>query len=298
MPTGKMHADEVRVSPALAAHLVAAQFGQWVGLPLMPLAAGGSDNTLIRMGENLVLRFPRRAEVAAQVAVEAAGLPQLAPYLPLAVPRIAGVGAPGFGYRFPWLVLHWLPGIDAHTAPPGDDLATARVLAGFVQALRGVQIPEAMPRMGHDRHLRPRDAFTRTMIARITDEADPALINQRWAQALALPDWNAAPVIVHADLHPLNLLTEGGTLTAVIDWGGLCAGDAAHDLICAWMVLQDAGRALFRDVLQVDDATWARGRALAFSKAVMAAPYYRDTNPALRDVMRTALTRTLADWPD
>jgi hypothetical protein len=53
---------------------------------------------------------------------------------------------------------------------------------------------------------------------------------------------------------------------------------------------------LFRDLLAVDDASWARGRALAFSKAVMAAPYYRETNPALHAVMRRALREAMADW--
>ena len=63
------------------------------------------------------------------------------------------------------------------------------------------------------------------------------------------------------------------------------------------MVLGPVGRALFRDLLAVDDATWARGRALAFSKAVMAAPYYRHTNAPLRDMMCAALVQTIADWP-
>ena len=151
-----------------------------------------------------------------------------------------------------------------------------------------------MPEGGH---LRPRDAFTRQMIAGITDEADPAEVRRLWQAALALPVWDGPPVLIHADLHPLNLLTLEGRIVAVIDWGAFCAGDPAHDLICGWMVLGPAGRAHFRKLLAVDEATWARGRALAFSKAVMAAPYYRNSNPALHGVMRRALQHTMDDWP-
>ena len=103
---------------------------------------------------------------------------------------------------------------------------------------------------------------------------------------------------VHADLHPLNLLVRDGALAAVIDWGGFGAGDLAQDLICGWTVLEGPGRAEFRKRLGVDDATWARGWAHAFSKSVMAAPYYRDTNPALREVMLRTLRRCLSDRPD
>ncbi len=150
-------------------------------------------------------------------------------------------------------------------------------------------------RLGADRVLRfPRIADA---AARIGVEADPVEVTRIWEAALALPPWDGAPVLVHADLHPLNILTQAGVAYAVIDWGGFCAGDPAQDLICAWTVLGPAGRRLFRDLVSVDDATWARGRALAFSKALMATPYYRDTNPALRDVMRRTLTQTIADWP-
>lgn len=293
-----MHADEVEVSDRLAAGLLSAQLPQWAHLAQTLLHTGGSENTLIRLGKDLVMRFPRRAVAGAQVEVEAAWLHTLAPHLPLSVPLVLAEGKPGLGYPYPWLVLRWLPGENAQTAPLADDLAAARTLAGFVRALHALPVPHALARMTPDRHLRPRDGFTHQMIALIVDEADPALATHYWEQALLLPEWRGAPVIVHADLHPLNLLTSDGEISAVIDWGGLCAGDPAHDLICAWMVLQSDGRALFRKLLQVDDQTWARARALAFSKALMAAPYYRVSNPPLHRMMCTALTRAMTDWPD
>jgi aminoglycoside phosphotransferase (APT) family kinase protein len=298
MSQGPMHAGETVVSLDLAARLVAAQFPGWAGLPLRLVPSGGSDNVLVRLGRDMVLRFPRLEAAAAQVTVEAGLLPVLGPLLPLRVPEVLAVGQPGLGYPHPWLVLRWLPGADAFTTAVTDDLAAARALAGFVGTLRAVPVPEGAPVMSEGGHLRPRDGFTRQMIARITDEADPADVTCLWEEALALPPWDGVPVLVHRDLHPLNLLVTGDEISAVIDWGAVSAGDPAHDLICGWTLLGDAGRALFRELLAVDGATWARGRALAFSKAVMAAPYYRTSNPPLRDVMRRTLRRAMADWPD
>jgi aminoglycoside phosphotransferase (APT) family kinase protein len=293
-----MHVGEAVASKALAMNLIAAQFPGWSGLPLRSVGGGGSDNALFRMGDDMGLRFPRLAAAAAAVAVEGQWLPILAGHLPMTVPAVLAVGEPGFGYPYPWAVLRWIEGEDAFAAPPGDDLAAARTLAGFVLALRAVSVPAAAPVMPEGGHLQSRDAFTRRMIARLTDEADPKVVTHLWEAALALPEWDGVPVLVHADLHPLNILTRSGSIFAVIDWGAFCAGDPAHDLICAWTVLNSPGRALFRELLGVDDETWARGRALAFSKALMAAPYYRHSNPALRDVMRATLARSIADWPD
>lgn len=292
-----MHENETPVTADLAAGLVAAQCPQWVGLPLRAVDAGGSDNRLFRLGEAFVLRFPRHGEAADRLAAEGRWLPRLAPRLPLAVPEPVVMGQPGPGYPYLWQVLRWIPGADALSAPPQDDLATAAALAGFVAALHSIPVPPDAPAMPEGGHLRPRDRFTRKMIAAITDEADPATVTRLWDRALELPVWQGVPALIHADLHPLNLLTQAGRLTAVIDWGAFCAGDPAHDLLCCWAVLGPAGRAQFRRLLPLDEPTWARGRALAFSKAVMAAPYYRTSNPALHAVMRRTLVQTIADWP-
>ncbi|MES2542592.1 MAG: aminoglycoside phosphotransferase family protein [Pseudomonadota bacterium] len=290
-----MHEGETAVSPGLATRLVAEQFPQWAGLRLRPVGVAGSDNVMIRLGDELVLRFPRLAGAAAALTVETRWLDWVAGKVPFAVPEVVAAGRPGCGYAHPWAVMRWIAGKDALAAPV-DDMAAGRALAGFVAALRGTPLPDGVPVKREN--LASRDAFLRQMIGHFQDEADPNLVTRVWETAMALAAWTDSPVLVHADLHPLNLVTRGGTLAAVIDWGAFGAGDPALDLICGWTILEPAGRAEFRQLLAVDDATWARGWAYAFSKAVMAAPYYRDTNPALRRVMLRTLQRCLADRPE
>ncbi len=51
-----------------------------------------------------------------------------------------------------------------------------------------------------------------------------------------------------------------GRLSAVIDFGGVNVGDPACDLQPAWYLYAGASRDRFRAELQVDDASWLRGR--------------------------------------
>src|ERR1700683_4765156 len=53
--------DEITAD--VAARLVAAQFPQWAGLPVTPVALNGYDNTTFRLGNELSLRFPRARRV-------------------------------------------------------------------------------------------------------------------------------------------------------------------------------------------------------------------------------------------
>lgn len=288
-----MHADDWLVPLELAHALIAAQMPDLAGLPLTVVPSGGTDNLLYRLGPDLTMRLPRTPGAAAVVAKEVRWLPVLAPHLPLPVSLPLRAGQPALGYPYPWSVTLWLPGQDAFAAPPSPGVGAA--LAGFIAALHAIPLPADAPRATGT--LADRDPFTRQMIALVTDEADPARLTEVWQACLALPVWDGPPVWAHADLHPLNILTNNGQISAVIDWGGLAANDPAHDLIPAWTMLDGAERADFRASLAPDDATWARGRAYAFSKAVMATPYYRDTNPVFRDAMQAALNRTLADWP-
>ena len=54
-------------------------------------------------------------------------------------------------------------------------------------------------------------------------------------------------------------------------------------------------RTRYRAELQVDDASWLRGRGWALFQAVMALPYYWDTNPGMIRQASHALTQVLAD---
>ncbi|KAJ57380.1 hypothetical protein ACMU_02435 [Actibacterium mucosum KCTC 23349] len=287
-----MHASEIVIPPEAAAGLVAAQFPQFADLPLAPVAEHGSDNVLFRLGDELSLRFPRRAEAVAQVARDHRWL-RVMTDLPLNVPQPVAIGAPGQGFPWPWAVHRW---IDGSRAMPGAFSATpvAAQLAEFLRALQAVPTEDA-PRAGAENHfrgvaLKQRDAATRGAIAGIADLFNPAQLTRMWQDGLSAPCWDHPPVWIHGDLQPGNLLIRDGRLVAVIDWGLSAVGDPAADLTVAWSLLDGEGRAAFLDTLRPDPDTFLRGRAWAVYAGAIALSYYRDRDAGLTAYATRILT--------
>jgi aminoglycoside phosphotransferase (APT) family kinase protein len=254
----------VDIDTALVRALLAEQFPQWAGLPITPLGEGNSDNVIFRLGSDLVVRLPRPNRARFQVLKEHRWLPVLAPQLPLAVPQPVALGEPSSAYDRHWSVYRWLDGHIAELHAPADPHVAARELARFVAALEAIDTTDG-PEPGPQNFFRGglltvEDAHIRGTIAALDGLVDTAGLRRAWETALAAPAWHKPPVWIHGDLHGGNLLTADGRLSAVIDFGGLGVGDPACDLMVAWLFLSAESRPTFRDELQVDDATWARGR--------------------------------------
>ncbi len=299
MSTGKMHTDEVDTDASLVRRLLAGQFPRWAELPIRRVVHSGTDNAIYRLGDDMAVRLPRREKTGDQIEKEARWLPVLAPHLPLAIPVPLAVGEPGEGYAWRWLVAPWLEGDDATAEHLRDLSEAARDLAAFLEALQSIDASGG-PRPGAHNFFRgvplsARDDYTRDAIARSEGLADTAAITAAWESALAVPAWGGAPAWVHGDLLPGNLLARGGRLSGVVDFGGLGVGDPAVELIVAWTLFSGESRVAFREALGVDDAAWARGRGWALSTAIVALPYYVNTNPSIVARARHQIDEVLAE---
>jgi aminoglycoside phosphotransferase (APT) family kinase protein len=294
-PGDKMHADELDTDEALVRRLLAAQFPHWAELPIEALPAGGTDNAIYRLGDALSVRLPRRRGSRVEwLDKEFEWLPKLAPLLPLRVPAPISRGAPGEGYPHEWAIYDWLEGEDAASAPL--DLARAAVdLAELLAVLRRIDPTGGPPADGRGESLRPRDEKTRSAIAALGDLIDAAAVTAAWETALAAPEWDGAPVWIHGDLDARNLLVSDGRITGLLDWGAMCVGDPACDVKVAWAVLDAETRPVFRELLEIDDATWARGRGWALSQAMIALPYYLHTYPVIVEQAWRWVGEALAD---
>jgi aminoglycoside phosphotransferase (APT) family kinase protein len=299
---GTMHADEVPTDAALVRRLLAAQMPQWAGLSIAPVPSAGTDNALYRLGDDMVVRLPRIHWAVEQVDKEQRWLPWLAPQLPLAIPEPLALGEPGDGYPWRWSVYRWLPGESVAATWAGDWQQLARDLGGFVAALQRLDATHGPPpgdhNVGRGVPLVRRDAYTRQSIDAMRalpgmPDADAA--TAAWEAALRAPAWDGAPVWLHGDLQAGNLLLVDGRLSAVIDFGCLGVGDPACELSVAWNLFDAPTREVFRAALDVDDATWARGRGWALSVALVALPYYHITNPRLAGISRFAIREVLAE---
>lgn len=296
---GKMHVDEVDIDAALVRRLLAAQFPRWADLPIVPFKSSGTDNAIYRLGDDMAVRLPRIKGATGQVDKEYRWLPRLAPHLPLAIPTPLAKGTPGEGYPWQWSVYRWLEGENATSERIDDPALAASDLAQFIADLERIDTTDA-PSPGQHNSFRGvplamRDAETRAAIASLHGMINADAATAAWEAALQAPAWDRPPVWIHGDLIPLNLLVEWGRISAIIDFGCLGVGDPACDLQVAWNFLTAGTREAFREVLPVDDATWARGRGWALSVGLIALPYYQNTNPVLAGIARRAIAEVLAD---
>lgn len=293
----RMHADQADITPGAVARLVASQFPQWRDLPVRAVTSHGTVNALFRLGDEIVLRFPLRPSLDAGLRDELSdqqdNARRVAAHVPVPVPEPVGFGEPGEGYPGPWTAYSWIPGETASSERIGDPGAFARDLAGFVRALHrmdtGGRTWNGRTRGGP---LPPRDEAVRRALAESARLTDTARLARIWARCLQAPH-DAADVWIHSDLMPGNLLVREGKLAGVIDVEDVCVGDPAVDLMPAWNLMAPGARRTYRRALEVSDATWQRGRGWAIVQAIVALPYYVDTNPVMAGTARRTLDAVL-----
>jgi aminoglycoside phosphotransferase (APT) family kinase protein len=288
-----MHADELATDANLVGRLLAAQFPEWADLPIERVPSPGTVNALYRLGKDMVVRLPRRHWIGG-VDTDFEWLPRLAPLLPVAIPVPLARGTPAEGYPWEWGVYPWLAGENPTVGRNADSSSLTRDVVRFVEALHRVDLADG-PRTRRGAPLEGQDESARAALVALDGMIDTDAARIAWDEALETPEWSGLPVWIHGDLLPGNLLLEGGRLTGVIDWGSLGVGDPACDMVIAWSLLPAEARNVFRAELEIDDATWARGRGWALSIGLIALPYYKDTNPVFADVARHLIREVLAE---
>jgi aminoglycoside phosphotransferase (APT) family kinase protein len=203
------------------------------------------------------------------------------------------MGAPAVGYPWHWSVYRWIDGENAHPDRVGNLVETATDLAGFVNVLHAIDLPDA-PRSQRGVQLVTKDAEIRGAIKAMRHEFDEAALTAAWDQAITAPQWEGPPVLVHGDLSDGNLLVRDERLHAVIDFSCFGFGEPANDLDIAWDLFAGESREAYRAAVGADDAAWARGRGWAIT-AVFGIPYYEQTNPGIVTRLRRRVAAVLAD---
>ncbi|HVM08703.1 MAG TPA: aminoglycoside phosphotransferase family protein [Acidimicrobiales bacterium] len=293
MPPSNMPGAEVAVDVELARALVAAQFPALAELSITPVAHGW-DNVVFRLGEALSIRLPRRSAGAVLIEHEQRWLPELAARLPLPVPAPVHVGVPADGYPWRWSICPWLDGEPAALSPPHDLFDAARRLAAFLQALHHPAPADAPDNPVRGVPVAARHESWVAALRSLGDDVGTDQILVLWDRALAAPVWNRRPVWIHGDLHPANVLVDGGRLSAVIDFGDIAKGDPASDLASAWMLLDSSARRVLRELTSYDDATWVRAHAWAAGLGVVMLANSAD-NAVIHTIGERALAAALAD---
>lgn len=289
-----MHKDDLQVTDALIRELLAKHTPQWADLPVHRVNSSGTDNALFRIGDGLVLRVPRRETAAQLVSKELDWLPHL-DGLPLAIPKLRYRGRVDLGIECEFGIFDWMQGEIATPENIHDVDDAAVALAGFLKALHKKATDRA-PAAGPHNKMRGTPLTVMSMyvipaIETVSDEINSYAAEELWRTAIS-ETHGAPPVWLHGDLKADNLLTTGGKLSGVIDWGLSAVGDPAADYATAWSWVNPEARETFKNALELSDSDWLRGKAWALYGAVIALSYYRGgRNEPLCQQCRLTLSR-------
>jgi aminoglycoside phosphotransferase (APT) family kinase protein len=280
--------DRSTIDVSLARRLIDSQFPQWSDLPIAEVEVDGWDNRTFRLGSELTVRLPSGDWYAQQVDKEQQWLPVLAPQLPLPIPTPVARGEPDSVFPYPWSVYRWLDGEPASRRRIRNLPGFARTLARFLNALRRVDATGGPAPGEHNFYrggpLATYEDETLQAIEALGNQIPGKSVKRAWDDAMTT-SWDREPVWFHGDVAAGNLLLRDGRLAAVIDFGSSGVGDPACDMVIAWTLLAGASRATFRDELDVDAATWSRGRGWALWKALITLAWH--VEPDTPDANRT-----------
>jgi len=255
----------------LARELISDQFPEINVVELHHIGTGW-DNDVYQVGE-LMFRFPRRPIGVELIQTERDALGMVAPIVELPIPTPLKIGQPTERFPYPFLGQHYVVGCAPEDLSPQtiDRAALAPILGRFLRRLHGVPISEA------EAWGVPTDPFLGEMqrmaaqIAGGVEEMASEPLLPRVLEALQMfpPDGDPEEAtLCHGDLHVRHLLFDPqGMLSGVIDWGDLCIGDPAMDLIVVYAMLEPAHRQLFWEEYGPASAKLrARARHLALAK--------------------------------
>lgn len=290
-------AADVAVTVELVAGLLREQHPDLAGLPLTPFSHGW-DNVVLRLGEGLAVRLPRRGAAAGPALAEQRWLGSVAARVGVPVPAPVRVGRPGPGFPWHWSVIPWFEGRVAAELTVVERGRLALPLAAFAARMH-VPAPDDAPRNPvRGVPLASRDARVRERLGSgLVPRSDELL--RLWERLAATAAHRGPPVWIHGDLHPANVLApaDGAAgIAAVLDFGDLTSGDPATDLAAGWMMFDASGRAAFRAEVErlapVGERTWDRARAWAVSFGSLMAASSTD-DPRLAAVGAHTLVQVL-----
>jgi aminoglycoside phosphotransferase (APT) family kinase protein len=261
--------NKTKFNIKIAENLISDQFPEWQNLPITPVKNSGWDNYSYRLGNDLLLRFPSHNAYISSVKKEQYWLPKLAKELTIQIPTPVATGRPNRDYPYPWSIYQWIPGeiFDPSRTNSLNEFATdlALFLKSFeaIDAKNGPQPSEENFYRGGD--LSKYTEQTHQAINMLDNKIDTQKAYDIWDVAINNP-CEQKPVWVHGDMSMGNILVKDGKLTAIIDFGQMCVGDPACDLVPYWTLFDSKQAELFKQTVNLDTKTWQRARGWALWK--------------------------------
>ena len=243
----------------------------------------GCDSVAFEIDERLVFRFPKRADVEAQMTTEREVLSVLASAgPPIAIPVIRYEGQPAGAFPFRFAGYDKLQGQSANRVALSQEqlLEIASVLGHFLSWLHDV--PEEAVAQAHletqdiDAVLDEVKKEALEDLFTVANVAPPASIDswRSWIEETDLEDGDREPaVLVHNDFAAEHVLVDESALrlTGVIDWSDVAICDRLSDFagIYHWGGREFANAVLDAYGHPLSPGQHRRARFLAASRGVL-----------------------------
>lgn len=270
-----MHADTLVAYRAA----ITRRFPQ-LALDTVDYLAEGKDRVACLVNRRLLFLFPKHQRAEQKLLMESALLPELAPTLPLAIPRfdyVSSAPTPEFPRAFVGYEI--LLGTPLHAYIPDIWSATwwQPYIGAFVTALHRFPVARA----GHlgvamstpDDWRGQQAAFYATVRAQVYPLVTPvqrAAISQYFEDYLGDDQhFVFEPVLLHADLHARHILLDHDQrrVTGIIDFAECRIGDPAIDVRDAWLPYYGG----------TVDPSWRERREFYWKAPPLAKVAYRET---------------------
>jgi aminoglycoside phosphotransferase (APT) family kinase protein len=193
----------------------------------------GQVNLTIFLGNELVLRLPRKREFEQRLSKEAEVIPFV---LDRGIPtaKLVSFDSEHEIADVSYMVLERLHGraIDEMPSLADDGKRTYRSLCEILSRLHSVR-RESEPAV---RRVETAEFSSELLFDELTSDGEIGRSQAAWLQGWfrhleARGARSSDPVLLHGDVMPSNLIVNRtGDVTAIIDWGSACWGEAARDL--------------------------------------------------------------------
>ena len=186
---------------------------------------------MYRLGGDNMVRLPLVQGGAGDVLMERKWLPRLAPRLPARIPEVLGAGEPA-GVSVAVVGVPVAGGGASQAGALSEPVLLAGDLAAFVTAMRSITLPGA-PRAHRGGPVATLDAETGRRSGNCAGSrrrTSTAMLRPSMGAGAAGPGLERAAGVAACRSAAGNLLTDGGRLASVIDFGCMGAGDSACDL--------------------------------------------------------------------
>ena len=269
------------LQPVLVAEIIEAQFPQ-----LRPVEASylgeGYDSTAFDVNGRLVFRFPKRADVEAQIFIETAILPRLAERTPIPVPAFSFHGKPSPEFLRHFVGYPKLPGVEGIelNLDKSELSELAPILGEFLSVLHSFPdndaiqcgVPPYAP-YALINEIRAEAASDVHVLRHVgLDELEGRLRTLFETSVDAGEMEGVIPRLVHRDLAAEHILVDPDTkqVTGIIDWSEISISDPAIDFagMFHWGGLEFTHAVLSHYRVPVDDGLLERARLLAAAKCI------------------------------